>query len=75
MKCEDIKVGMKVRALVTMDNDMVDNGYGIERCADIGDTLIVRGIGVGYRNCISVSHKPAPDYTFCVAPAEIEEIV
>lgn len=64
-------VGQKVVALVDMLNDLTDDGMGIEHCASKGETLVVRHVDSGYRNCISVSHEHITDRAFCVAPNEI----
>ena len=67
-------VGQKVCATVTMENDLTDDGMGIQLCANRGDTLIVRKVSSGYLNCISVSHEGVTDRAFCCAPNEIEPI-
>ena len=73
MNQADIKVGMKVRTLVSMYNDLTDDGLGVYHCADIGDALIVRKVNTGYLNCITVSPEHIADRQFCCAPHEIEE--
>lgn len=67
-------VGQKVRAKITMINDLTHDGMGRELCAERNDTLIVRQVGSGYLNCISVSHEHITDRAFCCAPDEIELI-
>lgn len=62
----------KVTALIRMDNDLREDGMGIEHCASKGDTLVVRKVSFGFLNCISVSHEHITDRAFCVAPNEIE---
>jgi len=68
------KVGQKVRAKITMENDLTDDGMGIQLCANRGDTLIVHKVSSGYLNCISVSHEGVADRAFCCAPNEIEPV-
>jgi hypothetical protein len=66
-------VGDRVIALVNMDNDLSDEGFGVQHCASKGDALIVRRVGWsgGCVNCIAVSHEHITDRTFGVAPHEI----
>ena len=67
-------VGDKVTALISLDNDLCEEGLGIEHCASKGDTLVVRRVSFGYLNCIAVSHEHITDRAFCVAPHEIAAI-
>jgi len=64
-------VGDAVTALIDMENDLTDDGMGVELCARKGEALIVRRVAFGYLNCISVSHPQITDRAFCVAPHEI----
>lgn len=64
-------VGDRVVALVQMEDDLTDDGLGVQHCANKGDTLIVRRVSFGYVNCIAVSHEHITDRAFCVAPNEI----
>ncbi|MBT2326055.1 hypothetical protein J7E62_27375 [Variovorax paradoxus] len=66
------RVGQKVTALVNMENDLTDDGMGVEQCARSGETLVVRRVSSGYLNCIAVSHEHITDRAFCVAPHEIQ---
>lgn len=66
-------VGEKVVALVRMENDLRDDGMGVEHCASKGDVLIVRKVSFGYLHCIAVSHEHITDRAFCVAPFEIRK--
>ena len=65
-------VGQHLRAKRNMINDLSDEGMGIQHCAEVGDRLVVRQIGSGYKNCIAVSHEGITDRCLCVAPEEIE---
>lgn len=68
-------VGQRVRALVDMENDLTEDGMGVEQCASKGDVLVVRRVGSGYLNCIAVSHEYITDgRAFCAAPTELEAI-
>ncbi|AMC34782.1 hypothetical protein [Janthinobacterium sp. B9-8] len=67
-------VGQKVRAKIYMDNDLTDEGMGIQRYANKGDELIIRRINSGYKTCISVSHENITDRTFGVSVDEIEPV-
>jgi len=66
------QVEQRVRAKITLENDLTDDGMGIQLCASRGDELIVRQVRHGYRNCIAVSHEHITDNAFCVALDEIE---
>lgn len=68
-------VGDRVVALVDMENDLTEDGMGVEHCASKGEELIVRRVSFGYVNCIAVSHDYVTDgRAFCVAPSEISKI-
>ena len=71
---KEFKVGQKVRAKITLENDLQEDGIGVQLCASAGDELIIRKISSGYRNCISVSHEGITDRAFCVHESEIEPI-
>jgi hypothetical protein len=67
----DFKIGDRVRALVDCNNDLCDDGLGIEHCASRGDELIVRREStIPGRLC--VSHEHITDRSFLVDPHEIE---
>ena len=74
MSEHSFQVGQKVIALVDMVNDLTDDGMGRELCATSGEELIIRRIGTGYTNCISVSHEHITDRSFCCAPDKIKEM-
>jgi hypothetical protein len=67
----EFKVGQRVTALVSMYDDLVQDGLGMVHCANKGEELIVRKVSQGYKYCISVSHEHITDRAFCVAPEEI----
>jgi hypothetical protein len=67
-------VGDKVVTLVECENDLTDDGMGVELCARKGETLVVRRVSFGYLNCIAVSHEHITDRAFCVSPDEIERV-
>lgn len=70
----DFLIGQRVRALVHMENDLRDDGMGIEHCASKGDVLVVRRISGGIVNSVIVSHEHITDRSFCAAPGELELI-
>jgi hypothetical protein len=67
-------VGDRVRALVACDNDLTDDGMGIEHCAQRGDVLIVRRFS-SVPGRLVVSHEDVTDGRgFLVDPHEVERI-
>lgn len=67
-------IGQRVRANISMVNDLTEEGLGVQHCCRVGDELIVRSLGSGYRNFIHVSHEDVPESAFCCAPDEIAPI-
>ena len=65
-----IKVGGTAKAAVQMDNDLRDEGMGVIRCADRGDTLVIHEIR---NNGTLVVSKQGNEYQFVCALDEISD--
>lgn len=69
----DFQSGDRVRALVDCDNDLTEDGMGVEHCASRGDELIMRGPST-VPGRWKVSHEHITGRAFLVDPHEIELI-
>lgn len=65
-------IGQKVKAKITMTNDLRDAGMGVEVCAYAGDELIIREDRGNGR--FAVSHEDITDNSFIATDGELEEI-
>lgn len=64
------EVGDVATALV----DLTTDGFGIVRCADKVDRLVVRSGSFDWRTCICVVHEAATWRSFGVAQREMQKV-
>lgn len=68
---ERYQKGQKVKAKIQLENDLRDDGMGIELCAKQGDILIIRGVREKW---YAVSHEHITDRAFNASHDELEPV-
>lgn len=66
-------IGSRIRVLVNCENDLREDGMGVEHCASKGEELIVRQHGHNLKTIV-VSHEHITDRSFCVFEGEYEVV-